>query len=824
MRSHASAKLAASDDTVPNRVNVYQVDEGKLLLHVEPESLVPPTKARCGDLGIEPTHDAFKKLDRDLSSLETQGLSVLRTLIYAVSKSKSTVSITRRDINTLQALDQHLARAFDGKSAEPLDVWLQNLRHLLDDKMVDVFTDDKIFQQDRLAFENDCRLGRLAIWRSSPDVDFISSMNTFGVYDSFPVDAFSRHVDGLAEAFSVRQDGRAVFARAKVFAIHPNIALAIIRPAANKGVNQSMYDTLLSRGSSIFSEFPRTAARRREGTRGRKSPEPTTGSSSLGVRIDGKMLEAREDDMLTYTPAQLSSRQTLLVNALVLHNASGAVIFRSTRDLHNSLNAYINDFMTWNDKKGYSRLQEQLMYAQMGKPIPERLASPRLPPPMRISIDDNAPMSDISLPGTPSALSGSSPPGTPASPTTGKKSRRQKKRDSMDRRSRLGLLSPPDSPIMSDDELPADSPFGSPLSATLTLVEGSPAMKSIDMVLSSPAERPKPLPRSLSLEPVVEIPEKAVQEASPVEEVVVYPRELLRDAAEMRARLEESGELVIKDAPLTHTSNEDADPEPVSVAPNNGHVSDHEPHAGRFVETLRASYDDPELEDYTDAAHEDEFIAAVVEPALDNVSSQRAISPLDDSFEITEGVAEIPATQHSEHPAEYRAPSPVDLDVLAAKLKNERRDTSKAEELHGGDKSVAAAGDLSQVAEVEEPLKESTAPAAVELHVDGGDKSVAAAGDLSQVAEVEEPVQEKTGPAAVGLHVDDGDKSVAAAGDLSQVAEVEERVQEKTAPAAVEQHIIDKGRPSHLIRQYTVMQWVAIWAAVIFVLLFASLS
>ena len=482
-----------------------------------------------------------------------------------MTKGKPTVPLSRRDVNTLyrflfvmwcrhsergiqlasgnfdertrHALDQHLAQNFDGKAVEPLDAWLQNLRQLLDDKMVSVFTDDKIFQHDRIAFETDCRLGKLVIWRSSPEIDFISSLNAFGVYEGWPVDAFTTRVEGMAEGFSLQQGDRAVFARAKVFPIHPNLALAILRPPSGpRGAATSMYDTLLSRRASYFDDFPayqpeiryanlspsaRSAQRRGDvkGMEGRKSPEPAGASGSLAVRIDGKILEAREDDMLTFTPGMLTARQTLLVNALVLHRAVGGVVFRTPRDLHHSINTYVNDFVSWEPKKDYSRLLEQLRAVQMGRPIPDE--SEAQAPAAAPAVED--------VPSSRPTSPDMSRPGTPSSPSFGRVSRRQKRRSRLERKSTRDSygMSPPDSPLMSDEDLP-ESDFASPLSNTETLVpDGSPMMTSIDMVLSSPRELPKPLARGFSetFEPMIQFQAMEVPKPIQVDEVVALKLE-----------------------------------------------------------------------------------------------------------------------------------------------------------------------------------------------------------------------------------------------------------------------------------------------------------
>ncbi|EJD50005.1 hypothetical protein AURDEDRAFT_121982 [Auricularia subglabra TFB-10046 SS5] len=84
--------------------------------------------------------------------------------------------------------------------------------------------------------------------------------------------------------------------------------------------------------------------------------------------IDGRLLKAREDDMLTFALAHLSARQTLLVNALVLHTTSGGVVFRSPRQQH-SISVYSKDFATWGPNQDY--------LAPAGAASPARAALPR---------------------------------------------------------------------------------------------------------------------------------------------------------------------------------------------------------------------------------------------------------------------------------------------------------------------------------------------------------------------------------------------------------------------------------------------------------------
>ncbi|EJD50594.1 hypothetical protein AURDEDRAFT_112199 [Auricularia subglabra TFB-10046 SS5] len=539
---HASAAQTTAKDE--KGVNVYRVDQGRLLLHTDPDSITP--KARLDDLYVDPGHAAFKPLEKSISQLEADALGVVRTIVYSISKSKPNVQITRRALNTLhrflfvmwcrhtdrgaqliygphdertkQALDNHIARNFSGKPATPLDVWLQNLRELLDDKLANVFTNEKIFLPDRQAFEADMRRGRLALWRSAPDVDFITALNCCGLYDGWPADG------GVGDVFTVH--GRAVLARAKVFPLHPNLALAILHPSlTNGGVSPAMYDTLLSRGSSPFADFPAfapdvryanlsPAARKAQRVGDTKALESGGKKVAAGAvegarRIDGRLLEAREDDMLTFAPAHLSARQTLLVNALVLHTASGGVVFRSPRQLHHALSAYSKDFPTWGPKQDYSRLQELLRLYEQGKPLPEDLA---LPEPER-------------QPATPEPMSPPMSPASsrPGSPLPGRKSVRQRRREREERklmRQALGIASPPmSSPALSELDLPDDSVIGSPMSDPATLVEASPVLKSIEAALETEIPPIKPL--DAEKEPEDEqVQENHIEQPVPLEAIV----------------------------------------------------------------------------------------------------------------------------------------------------------------------------------------------------------------------------------------------------------------------------------------------------------------
>lgn len=490
-------------------------------MHADPESISTP-RARLEDFGVDPGHETLKAIEKSLVQLETDALGVIRTLVYAVSKAKPNVQVTRRQLNTLhrylflmwcrhtdrplqlsqlddrtkQALDAHVASAFGKRPAvQPLDVWLQNARQILDDKFVDIFTDEKIFLPDRQAFEDDCRSGRLALWRSAPDVDFITSMNAFAVYDGWPVDAALGGGGGAhATLLSLQHGSRAVFARVKVFPVHPNLALAILDPSLTSGVNPGAhYDTLLSRGSSQFAGFPAfapdiryanlsPAARKAQRTgdtkmleSGGKKTAPTGGR-----RIDGRLLETREDDMYTFSPATLSARQTLLVNSLVLHTAADTLVFRSTRQLHHSLSAYSKDFTSWSPKRDFSRLQDVLRRHEAGLPIPDEPSAPLALSPAEM------PMSPALEP-----LDRPTTPSVPGSPRL--KSRRQKRREWMERKRLrdMGIGSPSSlgSPVTSEAELSPDDRddyIGSPLSDMSTLVEGSPVMQSIEAAMGSP--------------------------------------------------------------------------------------------------------------------------------------------------------------------------------------------------------------------------------------------------------------------------------------------------------------------------------------------------
>lgn len=343
------------------------------------------------DMYADKRRDDVNHIEKKLSILENDASDAIR-LISQGSEAEQKVALRRAQVNCLRTflfvmayrLPSRLAQfknaAFDSRTKAGVekfmvehnlsafeDVWLQNLSEFVDTPLWLVPVNPKILQFDREDYDEDMRMRRLILWRAEGDEEFIMGTNGNGCAEWYegvmeltsddhrlfealgvgePTSASAKSKTGVSKHFFI-----------KLYTFTPKVTLAIVsllltNPAAVIPNANKIFDAT----RSAFSKFPFPTAEvtyhglgpaaKASVSMGKLDEGPEEERILLrelrrGIipsrRLDGRVLESREDDVLTFPIATLSSAQVRLVNSLMLENTTENITFRSPVALWKSI-------------------------------------------------------------------------------------------------------------------------------------------------------------------------------------------------------------------------------------------------------------------------------------------------------------------------------------------------------------------------------------------------------------------------------------------------------------------------------------------------------
>lgn len=380
----------------PEQLNVYHIETAKLVMAGEYEPAVKASTVDHSfgqdDLYIDPHHPDHNHIEKKLSALESAAAIVVRKLVDAVDDGSNSVQLVRRDLNTLRKflfimtyrqtsrgeqfsydrfddatrkeIDKHIRQHLH-PDATARDVWLQNIKEIIDTDYWKIPENPRIFLPDRAAFEFDMKYKRVVVWRTSANNEFISPANGWGLQESIILPSTDTHhtINGN------------VFEWIRIFSSHPRFSIVLVSTLIRPD------DTLPEMPMPEFLKVPlfrfddapfpsshtqyaglspaaQAALLRGEPSR-RQYIRANTSIKVPWTDIDGKILESRVDDVFTIPLPRLSTELTHRVNGFLLENASSAVMFFSPVQLYRSITAF-EQSPIWDHKLEYSALKRAL--------------------------------------------------------------------------------------------------------------------------------------------------------------------------------------------------------------------------------------------------------------------------------------------------------------------------------------------------------------------------------------------------------------------------------------------------------------------------------
>ncbi|KZV93543.1 hypothetical protein EXIGLDRAFT_787744 [Exidia glandulosa HHB12029] len=406
---------------IPDRINIYHINTAQLVMAYEDESLgdVDNTVDRnygLVDLYIDPHHPDHDHIESKLSRLEGDAAAVIRSLVESLDSPSSRIRIQRRDLNTLRKflfimsyrgerrgqqffedrfdtgtrrdIDAHIAKYLH-PGATARDVWLQNIKEILDTDYWAIPENPRVFVHDRMECEMDMRMKRIVFWRTRGAEEFITCANGWGFMDGVFIDS-SSHAGGpedeemmariMRENGSVfdpsapRHGAQGTFPWIRIFPLHPRLSIALVSTFLNPVDPSTPIPPYLRAAPARYRDLPMPpcsdtdyhglsvsaqAARRRQDAAAFTKLRRRTASFYPATEIDGKLMESRVEDVFTFPITPLTTAHTHRVNAMFLENAAGAITFCSPAQLYRSILAYEASDI-WDHKKDYTALKARL--------------------------------------------------------------------------------------------------------------------------------------------------------------------------------------------------------------------------------------------------------------------------------------------------------------------------------------------------------------------------------------------------------------------------------------------------------------------------------
>lgn len=359
------------------------------------------------DLYVDPHHPDYDHIEKKLSQLEGVAANVIRSLVEALDSVSGSVRLRRGDLNTLRKflfimayrggrrgaqffhdrfdagtkadIDAHIRQHLH-PGATARDVWLQNIKEILDTDYWAIPENPRIFVLDRSDFENDMRNKRIVFWRARLGEEFITCEG-WGFMDGVVVEnaevsaeiLYIMRENGSTASVDAFSDKPGTFQWLRVFPLHPGLAVALVSEFMNPIVENGLPPSLQGMRSR-FHDLPTPPALDTHYADLSPSAQAASRSSNpidfvVEVRqkfsfvptfeVDGKILESRVDDLFTFPLSTLSTEHTRRLNALFLENAAQAITFCSPGQLYRSILALERSTL-WDHKRDHGALKAAL--------------------------------------------------------------------------------------------------------------------------------------------------------------------------------------------------------------------------------------------------------------------------------------------------------------------------------------------------------------------------------------------------------------------------------------------------------------------------------
>ncbi|CAG8629600.1 9054_t:CDS:1 [Paraglomus brasilianum] len=282
-------------------------------------------------------------VEKKLSTLEGKASRMVRDIINA-SQTENEIVLIRKHLENLrkflfimnyrnrQRWSQFADEKFDSttwallqkhmeehKLKKAHEVWLQNIRGILETPHNDIKDDSRIFSVDRMDYQLrmvDCFL---VIWQAGDNDEFIITNNGFGIFEGFT---------------GIGPTGPFQFAYHWFYVISPKLVLVL----CNHGLRSEFIESTFSK--SILADAPHPLAKVKYAPISESSR--STGGTTFDERLRCMGLERTENDTLTFPFAKISSDTVSLVNSILLNETKPDLIltFLSPSYLYKTIAKY----------------------------------------------------------------------------------------------------------------------------------------------------------------------------------------------------------------------------------------------------------------------------------------------------------------------------------------------------------------------------------------------------------------------------------------------------------------------------------------------------
>nr|CAG8602399.1 2600_t:CDS:1 [Entrophospora candida] len=287
-------------------------------------------------------HEDAMHVEEKLAKLEGYASKMIRDILKA-SQVENQIVLLRRDLSNLRKFlfimnyrkphrwSQFTMKKFDfatlplvedfmrqHKLQHSREVWLQNIREILDTPHEDIKNNPRIFSIDRDDYRQRMIDGFLVIWQAGENDEFIITSNGFGIFEGVT----GTMLGGLPFQFAYHY----------FYVISPKLALVLCHTSLRnerKEIGSDVWtETFKTMGfkRSIFENAPHPAAIPNYVATPKYVPSHEYGRSTdrnpetaFDSLLNSVGLKRQEDDMFTFRFAKIPSATVHLVNSILLN-------------------------------------------------------------------------------------------------------------------------------------------------------------------------------------------------------------------------------------------------------------------------------------------------------------------------------------------------------------------------------------------------------------------------------------------------------------------------------------------------------------------------
>ncbi|CAG8518434.1 14504_t:CDS:1 [Acaulospora morrowiae] len=326
-------------------------------------------------------------VEEKLSKLECRASKTIKDILEA-SQEQNQVVLLRKDLEDLRKFifimnyrNGHRWRQFTGANFDPStrsmvkdfmqqqnlkrpeEVWLQNIREILDTPHHEVKDNMKIFKVDRDDYKQRMIEYFLVIWQAGENDEFIVTSNGFGIFEGVTGTIFGSPFG---------------FAYHSFYVISPKLVLVLCPSFFRKEVGQTEILYKMFNGQrSIFENVPHPAAipkhvGRVNASRSGSNDEPKFDITNLTDPFDLKShlfdaalkangIKRHMNDEFTFSFVKIDSATVHLVNAILLNEVGPDLVltFVSHSYLYKTIVKYHNHYED-SAKKDFTNLKKKL--------------------------------------------------------------------------------------------------------------------------------------------------------------------------------------------------------------------------------------------------------------------------------------------------------------------------------------------------------------------------------------------------------------------------------------------------------------------------------